>query len=153
MKFVLIGFFCSLLVISCKMETKRPIEKDIIIEKDVMDFINTYDRSWAQRDTSLMKELMDDEYVYFTSTGQTQRRADIMGWFDPADKYKADTVSRMEITIFKLKGNTAIVSTRWIGSGTFGTEKFDDDQRCGLVIQKLDGKMRLLSEHCVQIIR
>ncbi len=153
MKLAIICVVCILLITSCKSDTTRPIDKDLLTEKEVMDFIGSYDKSWASRDTLLMKELMDDEYVYFSSNGHTRNRTDIIGWFDPADKYKVDTAFRMEIAIIRLKGNTAIVSSRWIGNGIFGTEKFDDDQRCGLVIQKLDGKLRLVSEHCVQIVR
>src|SRR5688572_25853733 len=153
MKLAIIFFIYTLLIMSCHSETNRPIDKDLLTEKEVMEFIRSYDRSWALRDTTLMKELIDDEYVYFSSDGHTRRRADIIGWFNPDDKYKVDTAFRTEIAVMKLNANTAIVSTRWIGSGSFGTEKFDDDQRCGLVIQKLDGKLTLVSEHCVQIVR
>ena len=97
-----------------------------------------------------MKNIIDENYVYFTSTGAVITRKDIISWFTPADKYKIDTASRSEISI-AIHGNTAIVKSRWIGSGTFGDEKFNDDQRCGLVLKKSGGQIRIISEHCVQI--
>ena len=141
-----------LLMASCQSETTRPIDKDLLTEGEVLDFITRYDKTWDNRDTITMKEMMDDRYVYFTSTGNTTDRAAIINWFTPADKYKVDTAIRREIRVVHLKGSTAIVSSRWTGSGSFGDEKFSDDQRCGLVIQKLDGNLRIIEEHCTQIV-
>jgi len=141
------------LFMACRNSRQSPAGKDALTETEVLDFINHYDQSWGARDTSRMKELMDDHYIYFTSTGKTSNRKAIIGWFTPADKYKVDTAVRSEITVMRLKDNTAIVSSRWTGSGTFGEEKFNDDQRCGLVIQKTGGKLKLISEHCTQIVK
>lgn len=123
-----------------------------LTEKEVNDFIARYDEAWGQRDTTLMKEIMDERYTYFTSRGGTTTRDRIISWFTPADKYKVDTAARSEISITYLQGNTAIISTRWAGSGTFGNERFSDDQRCGLVLEKKDGKVRIVAEHCTQIV-
>ena len=140
-------------IFGCGPDSRQPVDKDQLSEKEVLDFISEYDKSWQSRDTTRMKELMDEKYVYFSSTGNIRDRSAIISWFTPADKYKVDSARRSEILVVQIKGNTAIISTRWIGSGTFGEEKFDDDQRCGLVLQKEDGKMKLLSEHCTQIVK
>jgi hypothetical protein len=63
-----------------------------------------------------------------------------------------DTAYRNEIVI-TVNDNLAIVSSHWIGNGTFGTEKFNDDQRCGLVLQKINGKIKIVAEHCAQIAK
>ncbi len=141
-----------LLIASCKPSTTKPIDASLVTEQEVKDFITAYDRAWEDRDALKMKEMMDEKYIYFSSTGSTTTREKILGWFTPADKYKMDTAYRNEISII-LNGNTAVVSTHWVGNGTFGDMKFNDDQRCGLVIQKLNGKLKLISEHCVQIER
>ena len=83
--------------------------------------MNDYDNLWAKRDTAALKEAMADSYIYFTSVGSTTDRKEILGWFVPADKYKVDTAIRSEIGI-TIHGNTAIVSSRWIGSGSFDGE-------------------------------
>ena len=122
-----------------------------LTEKEVADFVNHYDELWAKRDTTGMKETMAENYVYFSSTGNTTTRARILSWFTPADKYKVDTAKRSEVSV-TLNGNIAIVSSRWIGSGSFDGEKFSDDQRCSLTIQKENGRLKLISEHCTQIV-
>ena len=142
--------FIALVITSCNeqhQETKNP---DSLSEKEVKEFIHAYDDMWARRDTILMKESMSDKYIYFSSTGRTIDRESILDWFNPADKYKVDSVSRSEIRI-TIEGNTAIVNSRWIGQGSFAGEKFSDDQRCGMVIHKQNGKLKILSEHCTQI--
>jgi ketosteroid isomerase-like protein len=143
----LIGCF---LMAACHSGRPKPVDAAMLTENEVRDFINRYDKAWAERDTVAMKEIMDDKYIYFSSTGNTTTKDNIISWFSPADKYKVDTAYRNEINII-LNANTAIVSTHWAGNGTFGEEKFDDDQRCGLVVQKLNGKLKIISEHCVQI--
>lgn len=135
----------------CNERFEKPPLENALTEKEVRDFINDYDNMWAKRDTTALKEAMADNYIYFTSVGSTTDRKKILGWFVPADKYKVDTAVRSEIDV-TIHGNTAIVSSRWIGSGSFDGEKFRDDQRCSLTIQKENGKMKLISEHCTQIV-
>ena len=141
--------FIAIITSSCN-DQQQGTKNESLSEKEVEEFIMSYDDMWARRDTSLMKATMSDSYIYFSSTGRTIDRKSIMDWFNPADKYKVDSVSRNEIKI-TIEGSTAIVSSRWIGSGSFGGEKFEDDQRCGLVIRKENGKLKILSEHCTQI--
>ena len=126
-------------------------KSDTLTEKEVSDFILHYDELWAKRDTTGMKAAMAENYIYFSSTGNTTTRARILSWFTPADKYKVDTAKRSELSV-TINGNTAIVSSRWIGSGSFDGERFSDDQRCSLTILKQDGKLKLISEHCTQIV-
>ena len=135
----------------CNERFEKPPLENALTEKEVRNFINDYDNMWAKRDTTALKEAMADNYIYFTSVGITTDRKEILGWFVPADKYKVDTAVRSEIDV-TIHGNTAIVSSRWIGSGSFDGEKFRDDQRCSLTIQKENGKMKLISEHCTQIV-
>jgi ketosteroid isomerase-like protein len=135
----------------CSERTEKPLLENALTEKEVRDFIIDYDSMWAKRDTTALKEAMADNYIYFTSVGSTTDRKKILGWFVPADKYKVDTAIRSEIDV-TIHRNTAIVSSRWIGSGSFDGEKFRDDQRCSLTIQKENGKIKLISEHCTQIV-
>lgn len=152
MRNIILMTFIALFTASCndqQQETKNP---EALSEKEIEEFIRAYDDMWARRDTILMKEAMSDRYIYFSSTGRTIDRKTILDWFNPADKYKVDSASRHEINI-TIEGNTAIVNSRWIGQGSFAGEKFSDDQRCGLVIRKQNGKLKILSEHCTQISR
>src|SRR5688572_18975982 len=123
-------YLLLLVFISCNGNKTKPVEAMSLTETEVREFITAYDKAWEGRDTTAMREMMHDSYIYFSSTGNTTDREKIIGWFTPADKYKMDTAYRNEISVI-LNGNTAIVNTHWVGSGTFGEEKFDDDQRCG----------------------
>ncbi|HET6766987.1 MAG TPA: nuclear transport factor 2 family protein [Chitinophagaceae bacterium] len=144
-------FVIAVFCFGCKERFGSPTPESELTEKEIRDFVNDYDNMWAKRDTASMKEAMADNYIYFTSVGSITDRKQILGWFVPADKYKVDTATRTEIDV-TIHGNTAIVSSRWIGSGSFDGEKFRDDQRCSLTIQKEEGKLKLISEHCTQIV-
>jgi len=144
--FVVIGF-----MIACSDHEKEKTTKDKITEKEVTDFIKHYDDLWAKRDTIGMKKAIAENYIYFSSTGNTTTRDRIISWFTPADKYKVDSAIRSEISV-NINDNTAVVSSRWVGGGSFDGEKFKDDQRCSLTIQKVNGEVKLISEHCTQIV-
>ena len=139
------------LCFGCNNKSEKPVKENILTEKEVRDFVSNYDNMWAKRDTTGLKDAMAENYIYFTSAGSTTDRKKIISWFSPADKYIVDTAIRSEIAI-TINGNTAVVSSRWIGSGSFEGESFKDDQRCSLTIQKTDGKLRLIAEHCTQIV-
>ena len=150
MKEIFLLVLIAALCFGCNDQPAQTINENALTDKEVNDFINNYDSMWAKRDTNAMKEAMAENYIYFTSVGTTSTRDRIIGWFTPADKYKIDTAIRSEIKV-TVSGNTAVVSSRWIGSGSFDGERFSDDQRCGLVIKKENGKLSIISEHCVQI--
>ena len=151
MRFIAIWIISSAFLFSCRSDQQVGKNDGLLTEAEVKDFISKYDLLWARKDTTGMKQAMDENYIYFTSTGSTIGRKDILGWFNPADKYHVEKAERSEISI-QIKGNTAIVNSRWIGNGSFDGDKFNDDQRCGLVIQKLNGELILVAEHCTQII-
>ena len=150
LKYILLGM-STILFIGCDNKQNVTNDEATLTEKEVRDFVNEYDNMWAKRDTTAMKVAMADSYIYFTSVGSTSDRKKIISWFTPAEKYKVDSAIRSEVSI-TIHGNTAIVSSRWIGSGSFDGEKFKDDQRCSLTIQKEAGKLKLISEHCTQIV-
>ena len=152
MKKTLFAFVIMVFCFGCNERSAQPANENLLTEKEVKDFVKHYDDLWAKRDTTGMKEAMAEGYVYFTSVGSTTDRNKIISWFTPADKYKVDTAIRTEITV-TIHGNIAIVSSRWVGSGSFDGEKFSDDQRCSLTIQKEMGKLKLISEHCTQIVQ
>lgn len=152
MRFFIIWIVSCVSFLSCQLGQQDEEKEDLLTEAEVKDFVNKYDRLWADRDTTGMKQAMDEKYIYFTSTGATIGRNDMMNWFTPADKYKIEKAERTEVSV-QINGSTAIVSSRWVGNGSFDGEKFNDDQRCGLVIQKKNGRLILISEHCTQIAK
>ena len=138
-------------LVSCDDQEDDDETPDTLTQQEVAQFIKHYDDLWAKRDTTGMKKAMAENYLYFSSTGSTTTREKIISWFTPANKYKVDTAIRSEISVI-INDNIAIVNSRWVGSGSFDGEKFSDDQRCSLTIQKVKEGLKLISEHCTQIV-
>lgn len=145
-----IFFLFVILLPACKDHppTSEPSAGDISKE-EIMTFLKVYDDAWNTKKNKVVDSLYASQYKYFTSVGGVSSRArnlEILA----ADYYKLVSANRTEIDI-SIDGNTAIVSSRWQGTGMWKGEPFDDNQRCGLVIQKRGNELKLLSEHCVDI--
>jgi Domain of unknown function (DUF4440) len=111
-----------------------------------------YDSAWKQRDTSAVSRLLAQQYQYFTSDGRVSSRAETMSMLSSRDSRLVEG-KRSEIVVTE-SGRVAIVSSRWVGHGTYRGRPFKDDQRCGqtwLQTDDMTPTWQLLSEHCVQI--
>jgi Domain of unknown function (DUF4440) len=118
-------------------------------KEEVLAFLKAYDDAWNSRKSKVVDSLYGPQYRYFTSVGgisSRERNLEILA----ADYYKIDSATRTEIDI-TIDGNIAIVGSRWQGNGLWQGQPFNDNQRCGLVIQKQGKELKLLSEHCVDI--
>jgi hypothetical protein len=108
-----------------------------------------YDSAWNQRDTSAVSRLLAPQYQYFTSRGGVSSRAETLAMLSDPD-YRLEHAKRSELAV-SLSGPVAVVSSRWVGHGTYRGEAFKDDQRCGQTWLQTGWTWQLLSEHCVQI--
>jgi hypothetical protein len=134
------------LMIGC---TSLDHSTEAITEKEVEDFIAMYDNAWNTKDSLAVGELLADDYLYFTSTGEVNKKMATMNFLsDP--NYVIHKTSRAETEI-TIRANVATVSSRWIGELSWKGEAIHDNQRCGFTIAKIDGLIQLLSEHCVEI--
>lgn len=115
----------------------------------VVAVVAAYDSLWARKDTAAARRLLSPRYQYFTSTGAVQTRDAVIEFLARPD-YRLDYVRRSEVAV-TLDGPVAVVSSRWVGKGSWAEGTIDDDQRCGLVFVRGEDGWRLLSEHCVQI--
>lgn len=151
MSFVRI-FVCHviLLAVGCgNDETSTNNSPGKLSKEEVIAFLKTYDSAWNNKNSKVVDSLYAPQYRYFTSVGGVSSRArnlEILA----ANYYKVIDANRTEIDI-SIDGNIAIVSSRWRGNGVWMNEPFNDNQRCGLVIQKKGTELKLLSEHCVDI--
>ena len=135
---------------SCKNNKQSSeISTGNLTQEEVLGFLNTYDHAWNTKKVKTVDSLYASQYKYFTSVGGVSSRARNLEIL-MADYYKLIGASRTEVQI-SIEGNTAIVSSRWQGNGIWKGESFNDNQRCGLVIQKQASQLKLLSEHCVDI--
>lgn len=139
-----------LLTIGCRDNEQASQHSSAKLSKEeVIAFLNTYDDAWNTKKSDVVDSLYASQYKYFTSVGGVSSRArnlEILA----AEYYKLNTAGRTEIDI-SINENIAIVSSRWQGNGIWRGESFNDNQRCGLVIQKQGKQLKLLSEHCVDI--
>jgi hypothetical protein len=117
--------------------------------REVEAFVARYDSAWNRRDTSAVSRLLAPRYQYFTSRGGVSSRAETLAMLSAPD-YRLEHAKRSEIAV-SLSGPVAVVSSRWVGRGTYRGQLFNDDQRCGQTWLLTDDVWQLLSEHCVQI--
>ena len=122
---------------------------DNLSKEEVIAFLRAYDSAWNTKNHKVVDSLYASQYRYFTSVGGISSRArnlEILA----ADYYKVIAAERTEVDI-SIDEDIAIVSSRWQGRGIWKDEPFNDNQRCGLIIQKKGKELKLLSEHCVDI--
>lgn len=137
---------------ACDTRTDRvgtPSDQVKIEISEIKQFIEAYDKAWLNKKTAHLAQLMDSSFVYFSSRGSVFGRQyvlDLVGH----PTYRVENMSRTEI-IPHIHGSIAIVETRWTANPYYKGVRYDDDQRCMLVISKQWDSLRLLSEHCTQI--
>jgi ketosteroid isomerase-like protein len=118
---------------------------------EIRTTIARYDEAWNRRDSGAVGALLAPDYVYFTSTGGVNRRADALTFLTSAT-YVLAAAQRSDVEVLHATTDLAIVSSRWQGHGTWQGKPFNDDQRCGLVLRRAAGSWHILAEHCTQIV-
>jgi hypothetical protein len=140
-----ISFFIVFLLffVSCTRQ-QPPLTKE-----EVIAVIEKFDNGWEHKQMKAVDSSLAKEYRYITQSGGIFSRDSVVATAGESD-YTLHDMSRgeMEITLY---GNTAIVSTRWKGKGTYRGMPFDEDQRCSIVVVKRDDKVEIVSEHCTPI--
>jgi hypothetical protein len=142
-KSAFVYLFFSLTVFSCKHKYP-PLTND-----EVINVINKFDDGWKNKNMELVDSVLSPLYVYFTQSGGTFSRDSVVATAGEST-YEIHDMSRSEIST-ELIDNTAIVSTRWKGKGSYRGVPFDEDQRCSIVIIKKNNEVQILSEHCTPI--
>ena len=118
-------------------------------DEDIIHVVERYDSAWNSKDVGSVKRILAGNYMYFTSTGATHSREQMLDmWLSP--KYALASAQRSEMKVYLTSG-TAVVSSRWQGHGTYDGQAFHDDQRCSIVLGREKQGWQLLSEHCTQI--
>jgi len=87
---------------------------------------------------------------YFSSKGDVSSRRQTLDLLR-SPRYILFSAERTEVEV-RRTGNTAIVSSRWQGHGSYNAQEFRDDQRCSMVLVQTGRGWRVLAEHCTQIV-
>lgn len=110
-----------------------------IATRDLRESLQSYDRAWNGKATKAVGDMLDDKYVYFSSVGTLSDKRSTLEFLGKPD-YKLTSVERSEIQLHSYDGKIAVISSRWRGKGRWSGGEIDDDQRCGQVLVKRDGK-------------
>ncbi len=108
-----------------------------------------FDAAWSRGDTLEAARWLAPGYRYFTSTGSVWNRDRLLGLLGSPD-YHLESSDRSEIAV-RVVGSTALVASRWRGTGRYGAQAIADDQRCSLVLVGTAEGWRILAEHCTQL--
>ena len=120
-----------------------------LTKEEVIAVINQFDNGWKNKKMNTVDSALSPMYTYFTQSGGIFSRDSVVATAGESG-YMLRDMSRSEMDI-TITGNTAIVSTRWKGKGSYRGTMFDEDQRCSIVVVKKDNKVEILSEHCTPI--
>lgn len=112
--------------------------------------IARYDAAWSARDEAGLQQLIAPNFIYFTSRGGEWSR-DRWFAFMLSPDYRLEAARRHEIAVTRSGDDVAVASTRWTGHGAWQGRPFEDDQRCSVVLARLDQTWKVISEHCTQI--
>ena len=135
-------FIC--IISSCVRKTPAPLTRE-----EVIAAIRKFDEGWRNKNLAMVDSVLAPAYVYFTQSGGTFIRDSVVQTAgSPA--YALENMDRAEYDV-KLYENTAVVSTRWQGKGSYKGVSFNEDQRCSITIIKHNGKVQILTEHCTPI--
>lgn len=142
-KNLLFTCICLVSLYSCK-RMPQPLTKE-----EVIAVIEKFDDGWQHKNMGAVDSSLSPLYTYFTQSGGLFTRDSVVATAGESD-YSLKNMSRGELDI-TIQDNTAIVSSRWKGEGTYRGTPFNEDQRCSIVIIKKDNKVEILSEHCTPI--
>jgi hypothetical protein len=138
-------FFLSLLILSFSCNQK-PAD---LSTDEVIQVINKFDKGWKNKDLNMVDSVLSPVYTYFTQSGGIFSRDSVVATAgESAYSLEEMTRSEIEVTLYE---NTAVVSTRWKGKGSYRGVPFDEDQRCSIIVVKNGDKVQILSEHCTPI--
>ena len=136
-------FFLFVITVMASCEEKS------ITKEEVIAAVKKFDDGWEHKNLKAVDSVLSPSYIYFTQSGGTFSRDSVVATAGE-NSYLLHDMSRSEFDV-TLDGNTAIVSTRWKGKGTYRGTPFDEDQRCSIVLIKRNNNVEILSEHCTPI--
>ena len=140
-------FFVTTILVGC-FGIGKP-EAESLTKEEVYNAVTAFDNAWKSKSAPVVDSILSPAYIYFTPSGNTFARDSIINTAAP-DTYILTRSDRL-ISDIQVDGNTAVVNTRWQGKGNYRGVPFDDDQRCSITVMKINGLVKIISEHCSTI--
>src|SRR3954466_2634456 len=141
----------AIAVVLLLLVARTTFAADKTTDEKIKDVIQRYDAAWLKKDVAEVQRTLAPEYLYFSSEGKLTDRKSTFDFLQK-NSYKLDRSERSEVEVHRTN-HTAVVSSRWIGTGTYDGNPINDDQRCGIVLSQVRGKWLIVSEHCTQIAK
>ena len=88
----------------------------------IKKLLTEYDQAWNRKDAKSVEKFLAPNYIYFSSTGGTISRQRTLE-FLASPRYIIKSAKRTELAAYSA-ANTLIVSSRWIGNGTYNGRGF-----------------------------
>lgn len=120
-----------------------------LTKEEVYNAVTAFDNAWKSKSAPAVDSILSPAYIYFTPSGNIFSRDSIINTAG-SDIYFLTRSDRL-ISDIQVDGNTAVVNTRWQGKGNYRGVPFDDDQRCSITVMKINGLVKIISEHCSTI--
>jgi hypothetical protein len=139
----------NIVLLLCILTTLASCNEQAITKEEAIEVIKKFDNGWEHKNFKTVDSVLSPAYIYFTQSGGTFSRDSVVATAGES-AYSLRDMSRSEFVV-TLYDNTAIVSTRWKGKGTYRSVPFNEDQRCSIVLIKKNDKVEILSEHCTPI--
>ena len=136
------------LLLLITFQSCNPVQQPLT-DDEVINVINKFDDGWKTKNLASVDSVLGPGYTYFTQSGGIFSRDSVVATAGQTS-YSLHDMSRTEYVV-DLEDNTAIVSTRWKGKGSYRGVPFDEDQRCSIVVIKKNNKVEIISEHCTPI--
>jgi hypothetical protein len=108
-----------------------------------------YDGAWMKKDLAAIRKILAPSYVYVSSRGDVSDLAKTVALIS-SPGYRLERGLRDQLSAHRF-GQTVVVTSHWVGAGEFDGRRFEDDQRCTVVVGFSDTAGRVLSEHCTNI--
>jgi Domain of unknown function (DUF4440) len=143
-KYQLLFLIASILLFACNIKQTTSLTED-----EAIDVIRKFDDGWRNKNMKEVDSALSPMYVYFTQSGGMFSRDSVVATAGEST-YELHDMSRSEFNV-EIIANTAVVSTRWKGKGSYRGNPFDEDQRCSIVVVKKGDIVQIFSEHCTPI--
>ena len=143
-KNLVIFLWLTIAMYACNTKRPTPLSED-----EAIAVIKKFDDGWRNKNMEKVDSALSPMYVYFTQSGGLFSRDSVVATAGEST-YELHDMSRSEFNV-EIINNTAVVSTRWKGKGSYRGTPFDEDQRCSIVVVKNGDLVQIFSEHCTPI--
>lgn len=114
-------------------------------ERDILKLTNEYEDGIRRRDVSVHQRLFAEDYTYTPGNGNFMKREGHMA-FTASGAASVDTLLS-EDRLVRVYGETAVVTGRWIFTGSRGGQAVTQQRiRYLLVYAKRDGRWQIVAE-------